>query len=232
MKRFVLLTLVTLMVMSVTTMCLAEPADEYELNPAGWPDRHWEYMTQDEITAFEAAGWQRYVGVLWYNDSNYKYAPEVDTADAISIADVEAYYDQGYSFHVIYHWLMDGRLIGKQTEQSVYVGRWRLSREQAVEYFENNLTVPALMMNVKPLPEYYSLWYYNGKECSVPEKDDPLYKFVRIAYDCYDLGFGSKIWLRNGEYALNDETGNNYFTYAEYWGFASTGFDYEMPHWE
>ena len=188
-------------------------------------------LTQQEIEAYEAAGWQRYVGILWY-DEDAQYASEIDTLDEINVADIQDYYNEGYSLHVIYHWLLDGRLIGKQTEQSVYAGRWKLSPEEAMAYYENGYVVPEIVTNVDCLPEYYSLWYYDAKECAEPRSDDPLYAFVRIEYDCYDFGFGSMLWLKNGGFAENDKTGNHYYTYKEYWDMASTGFDYEMVHWQ
>ena len=226
MKRwFVLLAMVMLICMSMTNFTLAESmGDEYELNPEGWPDRHWKYMTNEEIAQYEAKGWQRYTGELWYN-ADGKYAPEIDTLEEIKVSDIETYYNQGYTCHIIYHWLLDGRLIGKHQEQSVYVGRYIFSCEQAEEYLKNDRISPNLVTNVQYLPEYYSLWCYAGKECGEPldsELDDSNYTFERIAYNAYDYGGGSKLLLRSGDVVS--------FTLKEVLELGSV--DYEMIHWE
>lgn len=227
-KWFVLLTSILFIGMMSVTFAVAEvEGDVYEVNPAGWPDKHWAYMSSAEIAQYEQSGWTRYVGTLWYN-SDCKYAKEIEELDEILVDSVEEYYNAGYTLQVIYHWVHDGRTLGKHQEQSVYVGRWILSREQAkaccgrgrmlIEELPNNLS------EVTPLPEYYSMWLYDGKESAEPQDGDDVskYAFVRIAYDAYDMAYGEKVLLRNGDVVI--------FGFDEILELGSV--DYEMIHWE
>lgn len=228
-KWFVLLTSILMICVMMGSACVIAEAvegDEYELNPEGWPDKHWAYMTEDEIASYEAKGWKRESRTLWYN-SDGKYAEDIDSMTEIFVDDISSYYNQGYSFHIIYHWTCDGRLLGKHQEQSVYVGRWILSPDEAKECHMNGiqpLDFPYSKVNqISSLPEYYSIWYYEGKEAKAPEDVGDLgYTFERIAYDAYDFGYGSKMYLRNGTVIS--------FTLEEIVELGAV--DYEMVHWE
>ena len=229
MKRFVSFVLM-LVLCTMTSVVVAEAllGDEYELNPEGWPDRFWGYMTPETVAEYEAMGWQKYRGMLWY-DPNAEYAKEVDQMADLTSEKIQDLYNQGYTCHVIYHWLCDGRLLGKHQEQSVYVGRRILSPQEAGEAYatgvSNALEDPVYEnTGVEPSVEYYSMWFYNGKEAAEPkdnELDDDNYKFVRIEYDAYDFGYGARLYLRNGNFVE--------FSLKEILELGSV--DYEIVHW-
>lgn len=222
-----LLTLALLMIMGMTVFACADgntgvtEGDAYDLNPANWPNRHWCYMTANEIAQYEAIGWQRYTGVLWYDDEG----KAMDFAEVQTDA-IQNLYNKGYSFHVIYHWLCPGEKLGKHQEQSVYVGRWKLSPSQAIEY-HNTYVVPELTMVGDSQNSYYSQWYFKNQESKEPEDSDPVeilpyYSYVRHIFETYMLGYGSELYLRTG----------NYDCYSLDEAIAIGAFDSEIVHWE
>lgn len=203
-KRFVLF-MATLICLSVVVLGYAEGSgemepDAYDFNPDNYPNRHWIFMEDEEIASYEEIGWQRYVGVLWYDAEQ----EEADFREEVAISSIQELYNQGYTFHIIYHWVCPGEKLGKHQEQSVYAGRWILSPKQAID-FHQTYVVPDLTLAGREEVNYHSLWYYNNQECeepdaSVKEKERQNYRFVRQEYNHYDMGYGSNLYLRTGGY--------------------------------
>lgn len=199
--------------------------DVYELSPADWPARHWVFMTEEEIEGYEANGWERYVGVIWY-DAN----KNVMTNCFVKPKDVQKLYNEGCTFHVMYTWVCSAENCTlKSGEQSVSVGRWILSPEQATEYHKTYVKPELKILKMVPTISFESQFYYNGLACEVTGEEEQRIldgvKFVRYKFDSYDYGYGSKLYLRNGEY---DE-----YTFAEALEAAqNNAFQNELPAWK
>ena len=198
----------------------SEPGDIYTVNAAGYPDAHWCFMTDDEIAAFEAAGWERYTGTLWLK--NWEYVGEEPDAYP---EDVQSkLYSDGWRLTVRYSWRHNGETLGKHTEQSVNVGFWVLNAVQA-EDFLRTYQVPELNVeeNEDHTQWYRSVWYLDNQESYAPSGEESdtvldLFKLVRIGHDLFDRGFGEIVVLRNGEQDI--------YTYAE--AIAAGGFEDEL----
>ena len=189
-------------IMMVASLLLAgfaiaeEEGDIYYFQPAGWPDRHWAFMTSEQIAAYEAAGWVRYTGTLWYDSENH----HIEFVD-ININDIPQLYNDGLWMAVLYSWVHDGPSLGKKTQQNVSVGYWHVTAEQATEYIKTYV-----QPELPQLPQYpnafgyYSYWYLDGQEAAEPESlDQKGYNFVRYEHNVYKLGYGQEIVLLNGE---------------------------------
>ena len=181
MKRFVLVTLVAVFLITLSslyaTMAFAED-DVYYLNPEGWPTKHWTFMTYDEIAAYEAAGWSRTVGFVWY-DKNWK----VVDINRVGTNQIKSYYNHdGYRLVVLYNWVCPGSILNKYEEQSVSVGVWQLPSDMAVKFFKD-CSVPEIPVlgNVKSY-EFMTQGYYNGQACGEPDADMDVSHFVCVRY--------------------------------------------------
>ena len=199
--------------------------DVYEMVPADWPTKHWVYMTEEEIEGYESRGWERYVGVIWYDaDRN------VMTSAIVSPKQVQKLYNEGCTFHVMYTWVCSADAFeNKFGEQSVSVGRWILSPEQAIEYHTTYMKPELKIIKMVPNISYESQFYYNGLACEVTGEEEQKIldsvKFVRHKFDFYDYGYGSKLYLRNGEYEE--------YTYTEALENATQhAFQNELPNWK
>lgn len=208
MKRFVLVTMALVLLMSMSGMFSAiafadgEEAlgDIYYFNPEGWPTKHWVFMTNEEVASYEAAGWEQNVGVLWY-DRNW---------DAVDINDIEIdrigeLYNDGYRLAVLYTWICPASVLNKYQEQSVSVGTWILSAEQVAAYYTNGFVVPELP-DLATATSYHFMTqgYFNGQACGVPDDSMVLTNFrcARFVFELHDFMYGSKLYIRNGEYVL------------------------------
>ena len=218
-KRLVSMFLVILVTLVFCGAAFAE-GDAYDVRDERYPDKHWIYMTPEEIASYEAIGWQRICGVLWYDTTDYSYT------DFTEINDPQELINEGYVFHIIYTWVCPGEKLGKYVEQSVSAGYWQLNADEIraflVNYEYPTLTVPASKTGVL----YESNWAKDGAFTSDPDdsmSDEELqqYSFVRIAYNDYNLGYGEDIVLLSGDVQV--------FTLDE--AVAIGGFDSEMPRW-
>ncbi len=221
MKRFISLILVVLMAF-VSCAAFAE-GDAYSFSDDRYPTKHWAYMTQEEIASYEAIGWQRTVGVLWYDTADYSY---VDFAEIPE--DPQELINSGYVFHVIYSWVCPGERLGKYMEQSVSAGYWQLSVHEIRAFYAGGYQYPQLVIDPakKTGTLYESNWAKDGAFASDPddsmtEEELNKYEFVRIAYDEYNLGYGEDIVLLNGDLQV--------FSLAE--AVEIGGFDGEIPRW-
>lgn len=227
MKKFALWTLVVCILMSMGIVCTTAVAegDVYYLDSAGWPSRHWEYMNDSLIAEYEAEGWERYTGVLWY-DKDWHAADFQNVA----VSDIKELYDEGYTFHVIYSWICPADVLNKNGEQSVYVGRWILSSDQAIEYHKTYVKpeIPSELPNDVDAV-FISQFYYNNMACELDgtESEEVLenVEFIRHQFDNYHFGKGSELFLNSGENESYD-----YEAVLEILENAG-GFFNEMPAW-
>jgi len=220
-KRFVSIFLSLLMALSCT-VAFAE-GDTYAIQDDRYPTKHWAYMTQEEIASFEAIGWQRTTGVLWYDTADYSYADFSEIPE-----DPQSLINDGYVFHVIYSWICPGEKLGKYMEQSVSAGYWQLNVDEIKAFYQNGYEYPQLTVNPakKTGTLYESNWAIDGEFATEPDDTMPQeqldkYEFVRVAYDDYNLGYGEDIVLLNGDVQV--------FSLAE--AVEIGGFDAEMPRW-
>ena len=101
----------------------------------------------------------------------------------------------------------------------------RLSPQQAIEY-HNTYVIPNEGTASGMEKSYYSMWYFKNQESGEPQDSDPVeilqyYRYVRHIYDTYRLGYGSELYLRNGEYD----------SYSLEEAISIGGFDNEIVHW-
>jgi len=207
MKKFLVFMVTLLMIFSSLTVAVADgkPGDEYYQQAEGWPNRHWVYMTDAEIAQYEAAGWERYVGVLWYHGDEPDPTEGPEAVFEINLTQIDQMYTDGDHFDVIYHWICPATKLNKYQEQSVYVGRWVLSQEQVLQYYEN-YQVPEIPALEEPKDcRFTSQWYLDGKAADWKEDatEDELNEFVcvREVFDHYDFEYGSNLFLKNGDRA-------------------------------
>ena len=235
MKKFVLWILVVCMLFTMSmvniTTAVADGAnlvgtDTYSLNPEGYPSKHWCLMTEDEIALYEELGWERVTGVLWYDDERYV----IDFTE-INTADIQNMYNAGYTCHVLYTWVCPARKLNKYQEQSVSVGSWILSPEQAEEY-QTTVVVPwidVMGLNENPEVSFMSQWYYENMASSMPDinltEGKEKYLYVRYVFDTYEYGKGSVLYLRNGDQL--EYTFDEVLEVVE----TSGGFENELPVW-
>jgi hypothetical protein len=227
MKKFVLWVLVACMLMSMSMVSVTAVAegDVYYFEENGWPGRHWEYMSEYLIADYEAEGWERYTGVLWY-DKDWNAADFV----FVDVDKIDELYNQGYSFHVIYSWICPVEISGKTGEQSVYVGRWILSREEAKAYYTTYIKpeIPAELGDAEIV--YMSQFYYEGKACEIDGTEGEAIledvMFIRFLFDNYSFGNGSELFIRTGEF--EDYNCSYVLKMIE----DGDAFFYEMPSWK
>lgn len=231
MKRFFVWVMVVCMLMTMGMMnitAIAEGTENegmvYLMNPEGWPKMHWAYMSDEEVASYEGAGWVRDTGVLWmyFDGMSWTYDPSVQLPQD---TEVQELYNDGYTCNVFYTWL---RPNVNGHEQSVTVGQWVLSPELAAEYM-NTFVIPEFKMLKTAYETYDSEWYYNGVSAALTgnenEKQLEKFSFVRFIYQTFDYGFGSKLYLRNGDAKV--------YTYAEaIEENEKVGFFNEMPAWK
>ncbi len=227
-KRFVSIILSLVMVICCTA-AFAE-GDVYAIRDERYPDRHWAYMTDEEIASYEAIGWQRVTGVLWYDTKDYSYTDFGEISE-----DPQELINEGYVFHVIYSWICPGDKLGKYLEQSVSAGYWQLNVDEIKAFYASGYEYPQLTVNPakKTGTLYESNWVIDGKYASDPDDTMPQeeldkYEFVRVAYDDYNPayddynpGYGEELVLLNGDVQV--------FSLAE--AVEIGGFDGEMPRW-
>ena len=109
------------------------------------------------------------------------------------------------------------------------VGVWKYSPDQAIEYYRTFVRPEIITNKMRPEVFYLSQWFYDGFIYSEPdgsETDEELAKlnFVRYQFDMYKFGYGSQLFLKNGEYDA--------FSYQEAQNINETvGFQNEMPAW-
>lgn len=229
-KRFGLWILVLCMLLTMS-MGLAVPAfadgnvgDEYHLDPEGYPKQHWVYMSDEQIDSYLSAGWEMYAGTLWIGPND-----EVVEFQQVKTSEIQELYNQGYKVVAYYTWRHDGVSLGKNQEQSVSVGVWKYSPDQAIEYYRTFVRPEIITNKMRPEVFYLSQWFYDGFIYSEPdgsETDEELAKlnFVRYQFDMYKFGYGSQLFLKNGEYDA--------FSYQEAQNINETvGFQNEMPAW-
>ncbi len=206
MKKLVGMFVVVVLFLTALVPCqavelLSGMGDTYALEEPEWPDKHWLFMDQEQISSYEARGWERYVGVLPTDEGNTR---------------------------IIYHWLNES-LPNKEEEQSVYVGSWVLSPQMSEQY-ENTYKVPAISMatlsKVEPYSSWYSEWYRDDVEADPPTTemaDSELvkYLFARWEFATYDMGYGSMAYLRTGNVTVYDT--DEVLAHGD--------FEQEMPHW-
>ena len=216
-KRFVTFLMAIMMVFACTAV-FAE-GDEYSVTDDRYPTKYWGFMTQEEIAHYEAIGWTRNTGVLWYDTEDNSFV------DMFEVGDTQELINKGYVFHVIYTWICPGEKLGKYTEQSVSCGYWQLSAEQAALY-HSTYEVPQLKVSEseKTGVLYESNWAVDGKYASEPDEsmsEEELlkYSFVRVAYNEYFRGYGEDVVLLNGDVQV--------FSIEE--ALEIGGFDSEMP---
>ncbi len=221
----VLCTLITMSVgIAVPAIADGVPGDVYRFNAEGYPNRHWVYMTQDQIEEYQSAGWEMYIGTLWVGPDD-----EVVEFQQVKTSQIQELYNQGYKVVAYYTWRHDGVSLGKNQEQSVSVGVWKYSPEQAVEYYRTFVKPEIVMNKMTPKVFHLSQWFYDGIACSDPngvETTEELAKleFVRYHFDMYKFGYGSELYLRNGECSV--------YSYQEALKMNETvGFQNEMPVW-
>lgn len=206
MKKFVLwiLMVFVLFTMSMANLTISvadtKNGDSYFFNSEGWPTKHWIYMTDGEIKSYESFGWKRETGVLWYDSERY-----VVEFDELKTSQIQNLYNQGHTFHVLYTWTCPANKLNKYTEQSVSVGYWQFSPAQARVYHES-YEVPEIevdSLSELPAVQFMSQWYYDGQACDTPDTEltENIDKYIRVRYvfDMFDFGFGSKLYLRNGD---------------------------------
>ena len=233
MKKFLLWVMVICMLMTMGMANVTAFADgtngtdQYYLQPENWPNKHWALMDDEEVAAIEEAGWIREEGVLWayFDGTSWTYTSEVEDANASEVQDL---YNKGYQFSVLYTWVCPAEFLGTASEQSVSVGQWVMSPEEATEYLKT-YQIPEYPVGSISYSTFDSEWY-NGDGISADmtgnESEEELKKFtlVRYIYNTYDYGYGSKLFIRNGEAEV--------YTYEEACVVnESTGFFNEMPKW-
>ena len=201
--RFVSLFVVVAMLLSLGS-AVAEGGDIYTLTNNNYPDRHWCYMTDEEVKSYEDAGWEAYTGVLWLKDWEYVGEPEATSVEAVQTE----LYANGWRLYVIYSWIHDGASLGKHTEQSVSAGYWQLDAVQAGEFL-CTYEVPQLVVGTDEVPAkgYYSGWYLDGQSAADPNGEESelvlsLFALVREEYEVYDRGYGEQLVLKNGKRAI------------------------------
>lgn len=229
MKKFLLWVMAcVLMFAGLNITAFAENANgvegvEYYLNQEGWPTKHWAFMSDEEVGSYEAAGWQRDTGVLWmyFDGQSWTYDSSVQLPEE---SEVQGLYSDGYTCNVFYTWI---RPNVNGHDESVTVGQWVLSPDQATELM-GTFVVPEFKMIKTSYDTYDSEWYYDGVSASLSgeETEEELAKFtfVRFIYQTFDYGFGSKLYLRNGEakqYSFAEAVEEN----------EKVGFFNEMPNW-
>jgi len=219
-KRFMGIVMAVILVLSCVS-AFAE-GDAYATRDERYPTKYWGYMTPEEIAHYEAIGWQRVTGVLWYDTTD-----DNSWVDMYEVDDIQGLINQGYVFHVIYTWVCPGEKLGKYTEQSVSCGYWQMNVEEATQYHATYELPELDLSRVKKTGVLYeSNWARNGEFASDPddsmtEEELNEYTFVRVAYDQYTVGFGEEIVLLNGDVQE--------FTLAE--AVEIGGFDAEIPRW-
>jgi hypothetical protein len=177
---------------------VAEEGDIYNLNEAGYPDRHWALMEPEVVASYEEAGWIRMTGVLWFDKDNHV----VEFVD-VNVSEIPDLYNKGYYFAMLFNWVHDGPTIGKNMEQSVSVGYWKFNADEAIN-FHNTYVEPALPELGDPAEfGYYSYWFLDGQSAMEPtgEESDAvkaLFQLVRFEYNLYSFGNGEQIALMNG----------------------------------
>ena len=212
------------MVSAVPAFAEGVSGDVYRFNPEGYPCKHWVYMTQAQIEKYQSAGWEMYVGTLWIGPED-----EVVEFQQVKTSDIQELYNQGYKVVAYYTWRHDGVSLGKNQEQSVSVGVWKYSPEQAIEYYRTFVKPELVTNKMQPTVFYLSQWYYDGIACSDPngyetEEEQGKLEFVRYYFDLYKFGYGSELYLRNGEC--------NVYSYQNVLKMNDTvGFQNEMPVW-
>lgn len=231
MKKFVLWVLVVSLFMSMNMVFATAVADGvssnegdvYYQNREGWPNKHWILMSSEEISTYEANGWKRYTGVLWFDGNNHA----VDFSE-IDVNNIQNMYNDEYDFHIHYTWLLPASAQNNYREQSVTVGVWNLSPSQAIEYHKT-YQLPAINCVGIPTASFMSGWFYENQSSAGPEYSEPVnelakYRFVRDVYDTYDFNFGSILYLKNGNVAA--------YSYEEAMRINnSEGFQNELPKW-
>ena len=218
-KRFFGILMAIVLVFSCAA-CFAE--DAYDLRDERYPDKYWGFMTPEEIAKYEAIGWTRNVGVLWYDTADNSFV------DLFEVGDTQELVNKGYVFHIIYTWICPGEKLGKNMEQSVSCGYWQLSAEQAAAYHAN-YEIPELRVSdsEKTGVLYETNWVLDGQYASEPDDSMPAeelakYTLARVAYNEYFRGYGEDIVLLNGDV----------LTYTIEEAIEAGGFDSEMPRWD
>lgn len=225
-KRFVSIVMALLMVFTCTAIFAEGDVAEGDVYLAArderYPDRHWIFMTADEISYYESLGWQRTTGVLWYDTTD-----ENSAVSLFEVDDCQKLINEGLVFHIIYTWTCPGDRLGKYTEQSVSCGYWQLNAQQAQEY-HSTYVLPELRVSDNEITGklYESNWAYEGQFAEEPDDSmDPetlsKFTFVRLGYNEYFKGYGETKVLLNGEVQE--------FTLDQ--AVEIGGFDSEMPKW-
>ncbi|MBO5142585.1 MAG: hypothetical protein J6C46_06245 [Clostridia bacterium] len=231
MKKFLLWVVLCMFAFaSVGNIALADNAqtegDVYYQNLENWPYQHWVFMDDSEIASFEADGWVRRTGELWY-DANHHHDPDDPKIQDVSVEDVQELYNEGYTFHLNYTWVCPKEIQQTYGNQSVSVGYWILSPDEVCEYLSTYVK-PEIKPNSNHSVSFVSEWYYKGQLAIFDgtETEEELNKFsmVRNIFETYNYGFGSKLYLRNGMFEE--------YSYSEAVEISQTiSFSDELPVW-